>query len=143
MQGGVGIAQLSAGCLFGTALEILHDIRYRLQRASQVPNLILLQMGVLQTYTADALAHVEEILHGEVVGLLLQPTELTYLCEPLVDHIELGGEGNLVNLFLAQRAQTALSQQTANLVESYLLFEVVWVNHAAKVLKLCDNIGVK
>ena len=95
-------------------------------------------MGVFQTYALDALTHVEEVLHGEVVLLLLQSSELAYLHQPLADRAEICGEGYFVDLFLAQSAQAALAEQAANLVKSYLMFEVVWVNHAAKVILFWD-----
>ena len=90
-------------------------------------------MGVLQTDTADSLADIEEILHGEVVFLLLQPTELAYLCQPLVHLRSVCGEGHLIHLFLAECAEAALLQEPAYLVETKLMFEVIRINHAAKV----------
>ena len=90
-------------------------------------------MGVLQSDAFDALAYIEEILHWEIVFFFLQTPELAYLRKPFIYRTDICGEGNLIHLFLAQRAQTTRLQQFAYFVESYLLFEVVWVNHAAKV----------
>ena len=61
-------------------------------------------MGVLQSYALYALAHVKEILHREIVFLLLQRSELTHLRQPLVDLAGIGRKGYFVNLLFAQRA---------------------------------------
>ena len=90
-------------------------------------------MCVLQPDATHGLSHVEEILHGEVVLLLLKPAELAYLRQPFVNLTTICGEGHLVDLFLAQRTQTTLFQQSPDVVESYLMFEVIRINHAAKV----------
>ena len=90
-------------------------------------------MGVLQSDALDALAHIEEILHWEVVVLFLQTAELSHLREPFVHLVGFRGEGHFVHFLLAECAQTTCFQQLTYLVESDLLFEVVRVNHGAKV----------
>ena len=90
-------------------------------------------MRILQTDAADGLSHVEEILHGEVVLFLLKPAELTYLRQPFVHLTTICGKGHLIHLFLAQCTETTLLQQSSDFVETYLMFEVVRINHAAKL----------
>ena len=90
-------------------------------------------MRVLHPDAGDGLADVEEELHREVILLLLQAPELTHLIEPLVDLMTICGEGYLVNLLLTQRAEATLLQQPPYFVETKFVFEVIRINHAAKV----------
>ena len=87
MQGRVGVGQLAAGRFLSVAFQISDDVGNCLERASEIPHLIFFQMGALHADTRHRLAHVEEVLHGEVVFLLLQPTELPHLCQTFVDLI--------------------------------------------------------
>ena len=139
MQGRVGIVQLTAGSLLSTLFQIAHDVGNRLQRAPQVPNLVLFQMCVLQPDTAHGLSHVEEILHGEVVFLFLQPTELAHLCQPFVHLHGICGKGYLIHLFLTQRTEATLLQQPSDFIKTELMFEVIWINHGAKLHKFGRN----
>ena len=90
-------------------------------------------MGVLHPDAGHGLAHVKEKLHREVILLLLHASELTHLIHPFVDLTTICGEGNLVNLLLAQRAEATLLQQPSDFIETKLMLEVIRINHAAKV----------
>ena len=118
--------------LFGIVQE-LHDIGYRLQRPPQVPHLVLLQVGVLQSDAGHRLAHVEKEVQLGLLRSLSESAELAHLVEPFVDRICRVGEVDFVHLLLAQRAQALLLQQPAYFVESYLRFVVFRINHVAKV----------
>ena len=43
-------------------------------------------MSALKAQTRHSLAHVEEVTHGKVIGLILQTAELAHLRKPLVHH---------------------------------------------------------
>ena len=138
MQGRVGhrwLESLSLRIFIIVPRKVSHDVCNRFERPPQIPHLIFFQMGILQPDSHDGLANVEEKLHGKIVLLFFQATELPYLVEPFVYLTAIGGEGYFVYLFLAQCAEAAAFQLTAYLVETKLMFEVVRINHAAKVRK--------
>ena len=87
MKGRVGVTEFTTGRFLSITFEISDDIGNRLERAPQVPHFVFLQMGALHADTGHSLTHVEEVLHGEVVLLLLQPAELPHLCQAFVDLI--------------------------------------------------------
>ena len=127
-------------------VQEVHNDPNRFQRPAQVPQLVLLQVRVLQSDASHRFAHVKEIVHGHLLCCLHQPAELAYLFHPVVHRHSVVGEGQFVHLFLAQRAQTMLLQQMSYLVKSYLRFVVLWVNHATKVRKLeliCKKVAQK
>ena len=90
-------------------------------------------MRVLQPDAGDGLADVEEELHREVILLLLQSPELPHLIHPSVHLTTPRGEGYFVYLLLTQRAEATLLQQPSDFIETELMFEVIRINHAAKV----------
>ena len=91
-------------------------------------------MRSLHADAAHGLAHVEEEIHRKVVFLRLQPAELAHLRQPFVHLRAVCGKGYLIYLFLAQRAQATFPQQPSYFVETKLAFEVIRINHAAKLL---------
>ena len=139
VQRRIGILHVALRSLLGAALQVAHYVYDGLQRAAQVPHLIFLQMGVLQSDAGDALAHIEEVLHGEIVVLLLQPAELAHLRQPFVYHIGIGRESHLVYFLLPQSALATCLQEPSNLIESELALKVIWINHAAKLVFFGQN----
>ena len=92
-------------------------------------------MRSLHADTCHCLADVEEVLHGEIVCLLLETAEFAYLFQLLADEIMSVGETDIVDHLLAQRTEAVLFQKAANITKSYLLFKVIRINHGAKVQK--------
>ena len=90
-------------------------------------------MRVLQTDAAYSLPDIEEELHGEVIFFFLKSAELTHLSQPFVYLMTISGEGHFVDLFLTQRTEAALFQESANLVKTELMFKCIRINHAAKL----------
>ena len=134
VQRGVWILHIALRSLLGTTLQVANDVYYCFQRATQIPHLILLQMGVLQAYARDALAYIKEILHGKIVVLLTHTAELAHLRQPFVYYISIGRESHFVYFLLSKSALATCLQQSSNLIESELSLKVIWINHAAKVL---------
>ena len=137
MQGRVGVFLLPAPSvfLFGVGIVLVavveygHDVGNGLERAPQVEELVLLEVGVLHACALYACPHVVEVLQGEVFHLLHQAAEFPYLPEPLVYLFGITAERHVVHLLLAQRREALLAQHVAYFVETYLLFEIVWVCH--------------
>ena len=93
-------------------------------------------MGTLQTDATDSLPDIEELLHGKIVFLLLKPTELTHLGQPFVHFMAIRGKGHLIYLLLTQSTEATILQEFADLIEAKLMFEVIRINHAAKLHNL-------
>ena len=93
-------------------------------------------MSIFQTDTGHRFSHIEEIVEGEVLFLLLYSTELTHLFQPFIDDCRIVRESYLIHLLLTQCTQTLGFQECAYLVETNLRFEVLRVNHVAKLIIL-------
>ncbi len=83
VQGRVGIGDCAVGTLFAT-VQKGHYRGYRLQRAAQVKQFALLKVGAFEPYARHSRPHVEEVLHGKIVGFGQQSPELAHLRQPLV-----------------------------------------------------------
>ena len=143
MKGRVGVIEFTTGRFLSITFEIPDDIGNRLERTPQIPYLVFLQMGALHADTGYSLAHVEEVLHREVVLFLLQPAELPHLCQTFVDLITISREGHFVDLLFPQSAEATFFQQPPDFIETKLMLEVIRVNHAAKVVifvRICKKL---
>ena len=118
------------------SVQVVDNIADGLQRTAQVKDLVFFQMGISQTDTCYRLTHIEEVLHREIVGRLLQTAELIGLLQPFIHLVGIRRKLHLVHHITPQRALTVAFQQRSYLVKTYLVFVVVRVNHAAKLIIL-------
>ena len=87
---------------FFAVVQEFDNVGYRLQRAPQVPQLVLLQMSVFHTDASHALADIEEKVQLGLFNSLSETTELTDLIQPLVHLVSVRREGYLVHLLAAK-----------------------------------------
>ena len=82
-------------------VEYLHDAVDGGEGASEVEELVLLQVSVLDADANDAFTYIVEVLQREVLHLQDEATELTHLLEPFVHLFGIIAECHLLHLFLA------------------------------------------
>ena len=117
--------------LFVPFVQELHDGDEGGERAFQVEQLVLVQVGAFHADAPDGRAHVVEVLDGELLFPFQDLQELPGLFLPFAEKVQVGHELHLSHFLLPERAEAVSGQHAAYLVESYLLLEILRVNHAS------------
>ena len=106
-----------------------HEAVDGVEGAAEVEELLHLEVGVLQADALQGGAHVEEEGQRHVGVLLAQAPKLAHLFQPFVDGRRVLAKRHLIDKQLAQRRQTTLLEQEADVVDADLPFVVVGIYH--------------
>ena len=104
MQRRVGVCAFLAVVIVVGTVEVVYNLVDCVERTAQVKQFAFVKMRAFKAQAGYGLAHVEEVVHGKVVGFLLQTPELAHLSEPFVYHVRLAAWLYGVNHLFAQCA---------------------------------------
>ena len=113
---------------------------YGVERTPQVKQFALFEEGSFDAYTPQRRTHVEEEIGRKIIGQFDDVYKLPGTVQLLAYGVVVGRKLHSIGIIHAQGAEASLLDERPDLVESYLLLEILRIYHTRGFRKMIANV---